>query len=357
MSNNGGGIVKNFDSRTYSVNDFVEWHTRSQLELSPKFQRRAVWSIQAKSYLIDTILKGKPIPKIFIRSTTDPTTKITVREVVDGQQRLRAILNYIADGFRISRIHNKEYGGLLFSELPDNVQRDFLNYELSVDLLIDLADKDVLDIFARLNAYSVKLNRQELLNAEFFGVFKTLVYDLCYEYTTFWTENGIFTNNSIMRMQEASLVSDIIATITENEIVDSKKMERIYKKYDETFECADRVKESFISIMDYIGTLFGSGNLKDSEFTRQPLFYSLFICIYHMNFGLSGLESARKSVTSKDIPKVLSFIGFINEIVENPDDNVKFQPFIKSVLKTTTDPKVRTTRTKFLCDTLLTFLE
>jgi hypothetical protein len=60
-------IMKSFDSRVYSINDFVEWDKNKQLELNPSFQRRPVWSEKAKSYSIDTILRGKPIPKIFIR--------------------------------------------------------------------------------------------------------------------------------------------------------------------------------------------------------------------------------------------------------------------------------------------------
>jgi hypothetical protein len=59
--------MKNFDSRTYSVNDFLEWESRSQLELNPRFQRGPVWSPAAKSFLIDTMLRGKPIPKIYMR--------------------------------------------------------------------------------------------------------------------------------------------------------------------------------------------------------------------------------------------------------------------------------------------------
>ena len=118
-----------------------------------------MWSPQAKSYLIDTILKDKPLPKIFIRATTDPKTRRTVREIVDGQQRMRTILSFVKDGFRISKIHNEEFGGMTYSELPEDVQTEFLKYELSVDLLLDLPDRDILDIFARLNTYSVSLNR------------------------------------------------------------------------------------------------------------------------------------------------------------------------------------------------------
>ena len=58
--------MKNFDTRAYSIADFLEWSQNGLLELSPDFQRRAVWSEKAKSYLMDTILRGRPIPKILI---------------------------------------------------------------------------------------------------------------------------------------------------------------------------------------------------------------------------------------------------------------------------------------------------
>src|SRR5882724_5000701 len=67
--------MKSYDSRTYSINDFVEWDKAGQLELNPRFQRRPVWTDKAKSFLIDTILRGKPIPKIFIRQKINVSTK------------------------------------------------------------------------------------------------------------------------------------------------------------------------------------------------------------------------------------------------------------------------------------------
>jgi hypothetical protein len=146
-----GQTMKNFDSRVYSINDFVELEKQGQLKLNPAFQRRPVWSDKAKSYLMDTILRGKPIPKIFARQTINVTTKQSVREIVDGQQRLRTILSYIDDGFQVSKRHNDEYGGLLFSQLPLEAQTAILSYEVAVDLLINLPDAEVLDIFSRLN--------------------------------------------------------------------------------------------------------------------------------------------------------------------------------------------------------------
>ena len=180
--------MKSFDSRTYSLNDFVEWAKQKQLELNPVFQRRPVWSDKAKSYLIDTILRGKPIPKIFIRQKINVTTKTSIREVVDGQQRLRSILSFINDGFTVSKRQNSDYGGMHFSQLPIDIQAQVLSYEVSVDLLINLPDSEILDIFGRLNSYAVVLNEQERINATHFGSFKILADELGRKYYEYWCQ-------------------------------------------------------------------------------------------------------------------------------------------------------------------------
>jgi hypothetical protein len=88
------------DSQTlrtqYRVGDFVAWQRDGALELNPNFQRRPVWKKGAKSYLIDTILRGLPMPIIFLRDLrADLKTFKAKRDVVDGQQRIRTILSFI----------------------------------------------------------------------------------------------------------------------------------------------------------------------------------------------------------------------------------------------------------------------
>ena len=141
--------MKAFDTRAYNILDFNEWNENGQLILSPDFQRRAVWNTKAKSYLVDTVLRGMPMPKIII--TQALVDGKNVRTVVDGQQRLRALLDYINDGFTVSKLHNEQYGGLVFSALPDFVQQEVLQYELGVDVLFNQNTADILDIFSRLN--------------------------------------------------------------------------------------------------------------------------------------------------------------------------------------------------------------
>lgn len=116
-------LMKSFDTRAYSINDFLEWDRNNQLELNPKFQRRQVWTDTARSYLMDSIVRGKPIPKVFIRQKLNPSTKSSIREVVDGQQRLRTILSFVTDGFQINKRHNPKYGGLYFSQLDAHLSK------------------------------------------------------------------------------------------------------------------------------------------------------------------------------------------------------------------------------------------
>ena len=300
--------------------------------------------------MIDTILKDKPLPKIFIRATTDPKTKKTVREIVDGQQRIRTILSFIKDGFRISKIHNEEFGGMLYSELPDDIQGEFLKYELSVDLLLDVQDRDILDVFARLNTYSVSLNKQELFNAKYFGYFKQLVYKLSGDFYLFWTENRIFTDTKIMRMAEAELMTDIIIATLDG-IQSKKSAEKFYVKYDEDFANRKQIELNIKSTMDLIGNLFRD-TLKTSNFRTVPNFYGLFISLYHMNYGIPNIELPREPITEINMPKIVNALEDINSIFEMEDIPKEYSEFIKSTKDATTDVPARTTRCNFIIQKL-----
>ncbi len=189
-----------FRTQAFTVSDLYNWYKGGELFLQPKFQRRRVWKQIAKSYLIDTLVRGLPMPKIYFRMQVDPDSVKSVREVVDGQQRLDAIFSYIEDKFSVSRTHRSVASRKRFSALPDPVRGQILSYEISADLLIGADDAQVLQIFARINSYSVTLNAQEKRNAKFFGRFKELAYKLGTDHLGFWIDNKILTDDSVARI-------------------------------------------------------------------------------------------------------------------------------------------------------------
>lgn len=350
--------MKNFDSRTYSINDFLEWYQNDQLELSPKFQRRSVWTDTARSYLMDTIVSGKPIPKVFIRQKINPQTRKSVREVVDGQQRLRTILSFMKDGFTISKKHNSKYGGLYFSQLNEvdnDIQTYVLNYEISVDLLVNMSDPDVLDVFSRLNSYSVTLNEQEKINANHFGPFKRLADIIAHKNYDFWITNKIISEQNVLRMQDVQLTADLLIGMIEG-IRTKKQIKKFYELYERDFEYdIDALTSKFDDVIMTISILFDS-NLRKREFRRPHVFYSLFMTLYHLKYGVSNLESPQVSFEKIGLSKIsqrLERVDYIFEIEDKDALNKDEKQFLNDCRRATTDTVVRIRRSEFLAHLMM----
>lgn len=305
-----------FNTRNYSIRDFEEWREKGELVLAPKFQRREVWSTKARSYLMDTILRGKPIPKIYMRQDINPESRRTTREIVDGQQRLHTVLSFIKDGFKISRAHSEEYGGKLFSQLATGAKRDILKYEFVVDLLQDMPDNEVYDLFARINTYSERLKDQELRNAKWFGEFKSSVYRLAKEFSNFFADNEVFTSKAILRMAEAEFISELLLAMHEGIRERSKSViDAAYKKYDDEFPNRRVYERRFRETIDIIGGILGP-DLPQLDLSSPRMFYPLFCAIFHFKYRLPRLVAPRATFRTTDYPRLKTALEGIDELIE-----------------------------------------
>lgn len=281
----------------FTVAQYIGWMRSGELQLNPNFQRRSVWKAPAKSYFIDTVARGLPIPIVFLRERTDLTTLRTIREVVDGQQRLRTLLSYIAsellpdfdrarDGFTVRRIHNKELGGKSFSELATVIQEQMISYQISTHVLpSSTSDAEVLDMFRRMNASGVKLSAQELRNAKFFGVFAQTAKEISSEYLDFWRGWRLFAEGDFARMREVEFVSELMMLIEKG--VQEKTQPSIdaaYKQKDETFPRCEFVRQAFEQVVTDLTFLLGE-RLSASPFSNQAVFYALFGAWLDLRYG------------------------------------------------------------------------
>lgn len=299
---------------TFKVVDFISWVRQGQLHLSPEFQRRSVWKEGAKSYLIDTIIRGFPIPIIFLREReSDLKTLEPKRDVIDGQQRLRTLIAYILpdiapsvlkdydttkDVFTVKNEHNSEISGKSFDELSDDEKQNILQYEISVQIVpSSIDDRDIYSIFRRLNSTNFNLKGQELRNSQYFGLFKTSQYNLAGEQLNRWRKWKTFSDEEIARMDEVELTSELSMAISERKISgkSAKKLDSYYSTHDITYKNKSIVEKRFRVTMDFIDKNFKK---EDTEFLHKRMFYTFFIACYNL---LYGLDSELKTKTPNKI--------------------------------------------------------
>ena len=248
------------------ISFFNEQRQLGNIKLAPKYQRRLVWPLSHKVYLIDTILKGLPMPKFFVQVILDPNTKKTIYNVVDGQQRLNAIFEFIdgktKDGksFELLKKYypfpeqfDEELEGLTFHTLSKDLQEKFLLYDLSCEQLRKAIDVEIKDMFVRLNKNNVRLNNQELRNALYEGDFKKLAYNLADETVDFFLDNKILSLTSIKRMGDAEYVSELLFSIMYGIQDKKKKLDKYYADNEEMEEGErKKTKKNFNKIIRII---------------------------------------------------------------------------------------------------------
>lgn len=282
--------MKKPERSNYTTLDFQQWEAAGSLVISPKFQRRGVWGRPAQSYLIDTLLLELPVPPIYLRVVQDKARGL-VREVVDGQQRISAVLSFVKDKFALSKNIESDAIGKKFSDLNSDQQNKILQYSFICEVFYGVEDRDILRIFARLNTNSVKLNAQELRNGKYFGKFKGSTFSLATEHLEFWRNNRIFSEQSIARMHEVEFVSELIIAMIAGMQDKKSSIDSFYDKYDDIFQERVEIENRFRNIIDIINESVGE-SLASTEFRRVPLFYTLFIAIAHRMYGVPGVDLA-----------------------------------------------------------------
>lgn len=298
------------------------------------------------------------MPKIIITQRLEGAKNIRI--VVDGQQRLRAILGYYDGDYKISKAHNKELSKFTYQTLPNGLDRDFLKYELGVDLLFDTPYQELLDIFARINSYTLKLEPQEIFNAKYLGFFKQIVYALGYKYVNYFIEAGILTKAKVTRMAEAELSADLFVALLDT-VQTNKGIESYYKKYEDEQGNLEEISKRFDKVMSYIGSIYKATELRNTNYSRTQLFYTLFTSIAHLLFTLKGLDKKlRKPITEKSIGKmrvaldnVSALYDVITENIDSPEYPKDFKEFINYSRRGTTDTNARIFRSNFLCKKII----
>lgn len=144
---------------------------KDRIDPKPQYQRGSVWTRKQKQLLIDSIFRGMDIPKLYLRMLTagpggqSPPYEF---EVVDGQQRLRAIWEFFDGEYSLSNdvelvVDGNDIRGLKYQKLPSEAWMALARYPLSV-IELEATDEEVEEMFVRLQN-GTTLRAAEIRNA------------------------------------------------------------------------------------------------------------------------------------------------------------------------------------------------
>ena len=148
---------------------------RKELIIDPDFQRGNVWAKKQGAELVESILMGIPIPVMYLFEMRDGS-----KQVVDGRQRIAAILDFLNDKLILRDLRIlPEYNNFKFSDLDAKMQGIFEDAQMYFYIIQPPTPERVkYDIFDRVNRGGTRLTNQEMRNALYRGKSTRLISEL-----------------------------------------------------------------------------------------------------------------------------------------------------------------------------------
>ena len=330
--------------RGMSVQEAYRNYSEGKFLVNRKYQRKLVWTVDEKEFLIDSIINGLPIPLILLAQTEDGRL-----EIIDGLQRLNAIVSFIENRFSISGLFfdvnqssraKQTADAGLFEPVLESVQlldakncANFLDYQLAVTIYPTADEREVTDIFSRINSGGKQLSPQEKRQAGMLDILSNTIRKISSEIRgdssediltlsempeisidsnrekigygliaeeIFWCKHGIIWKKQLRDSEDEELILDLVASVIKDEPL-AKSRELFNKIYtndsNEHIEFlaelirygTDRLTHEIKVTFSIIETVFDSQgvtilnvvNPKSSNPVKES-FFSIFMAFFHL---------------------------------------------------------------------------
>ena len=338
-----------------TISDIINMLDRREMVINPNYQRNSgLWSLSAKSYFIDTILEQYTFPSIYIRQNLDPQKKIPIKEIVDGQQRISTIREFIRGELRLNK-SSKRFVNMKYGDLSEEEKYQFSLYQVPLNLITLASDEDILELFRRINTFTTTLLPAEKRHASYQGKFKWFVNELTEKYSRVLLEYGVLTQKQILRMQDGELIVELCILLDKGMTNKSNaEFDKIYLKYNEEFPNENEWNSIFDDYFKYLQSHFTA--LASTSLMKSYNFHSLFAAMVCLKYGplpLSeqlGIETIHNFCNnpSNSLVKLLE-IDVANDVT---DIAGKYGEYVRASSESTTKSKQRSIRAKILASIL-----
>lgn len=274
-----------------TISDVYDKIQSGRLNLQPDFQRRFVWTLKHQEEFIGTILEGYPFPEIYVcTGEYNFENMMTSQKVIDGQQRLTTIRNYISGCPECNFKKLKPFK--LLSEME---KKAFMSYQLVMRDIGDVDDAVVKEIFRRINLTKFKLEDIEVHNAVYDGQFiqvaKRVLENLDGDLLK------VFHESELTRMADLYFILQVMSTI-ENEGYYNldRELENNISQYNDEYYNSSYI---FSLIMEVFSILKDLNLDDDSIWFRKSNFFTLVVelAFYLKSHGsLNGIDIKDKLI-------------------------------------------------------------
>lgn len=294
---------------------------RGNIIFTHKLQRReGVWSKQSKSLLIDSLLRGYPVNPVY-------TVFDDKQAVIDGVQRLSTCYSYINDGFALSKDleplildeQTYEISGKKFSKLDDPVKDELMSSQIQVYEITNYTDKEVRDMFSRLNG-GKPLNTVQKLTPAMSDELSDVIFDIISK--PFFEK--VLTSAQLKSSVDQSIAIEILML---SEISNEYDFGSFSKKDKEKFieyynNKISEEKVNFIKqALDKLDDVFDD-NVKIPKTSISFVIYTYYRCF-------------------KDKKSTSKLTDIVKEFLDNYDSNDEYKSFIQQGTSSGESVKVR----------------
>lgn len=148
-------LYHNLSFSNREVSDLLSKAYYFGIDMEPDYQRGLVWEEKNKIALLDSMFKGIDIGKFVFITKASENTNEPFYEILDGKQRLNALLDFFNDEFK--------YQGYYFSQLCPPDQRYLNRYIISVAQTEEpLSDKEKYEYFLSLNIGGIPQSEEQI---------------------------------------------------------------------------------------------------------------------------------------------------------------------------------------------------
>jgi len=306
---------------TFSINEY-----NSKFEhvfKKPDFQRNNVWNTRTKSRLIESFLKGYPVPPIMLYQLP----KDEGYWIVDGLQRLNAISEFFNNKFSLLLKHDSVLNGKKFKNLIGELEKYKNRLEnntfLSAIIIRAIEPKDdtfLYNIFERINTSSVALKAMEIRRAISSGKMIGLLEELNLDEN--WRK--IFGQQQPnTRFFDIELILRILAlyknySVKETKLSNYQNMRQFLDEFTAKNKNKDfaEFKSKFVSSCARLVTLFNGNesnifSLKNNNRMNYLVFDSIMLAVLHAdnikdNDLKDRISNYKQSDTAQDLYNDLS---------------------------------------------------